>query len=157
MINQITKNKIALLHEQYKTLSADKTDVLKEIALAEIPEAVYHSNAIENSTLSLADTEKILLQNTVPKNLNAREVFEAKNLAKVTGRLLQNQDKKLSVEYMIELHNILLAHIDDRIAGRFRSGKEWVRIGNHLGAKANIRTITRISTARKMDDTRNLP
>lgn len=99
--------------------------------------------AIENSTLSLADTEKILLQNTVPKNLNAREVFEAKNLAKVTGRLLQNQDKKLSVEYMIELHNILLAHIDDRIAGRFRSGKEWVRIGNHLGAKANIRTITR--------------
>lgn len=28
----------------------------------------------------------------------------------------------------------MLTHIDDKIAGRFRSGKEWVRVGNHLGA-----------------------
>ncbi len=30
--------------------------LLKEIALAEIPEMVYNSNAIENSTLTLEDT-----------------------------------------------------------------------------------------------------
>ena len=28
----------------------------------------------------------------------------------------------------------MLTHIDDKIAGRFRIGKEWVRVGNHLGA-----------------------
>jgi Fic family protein len=28
----------------------------------------------------------------------------------------------------------LLTNIDDTIAGRFRVGKEWVRVGNHLGA-----------------------
>jgi Fic family protein len=32
------------------------------------------------------------------------------------------------------LHNALLTEIDDTIAGRFRVGKEWVRVGNHLGA-----------------------
>jgi Fic family protein len=32
------------------------------------------------------------------------------------------------------LHKDLLTNIDDPIAGRFRSGKEWVRVGNHLGA-----------------------
>ena len=32
------------------------------------------------------------------------------------------------------MHKTLLTHIDDSIAGRFRIGKEWVRVGNHLGA-----------------------
>jgi hypothetical protein len=60
MINQTTKDKIEALQKQYMGLVKDNEPLLKEIALAEIPEMVYNSNAIENSTLTLEDTEKIL-------------------------------------------------------------------------------------------------
>jgi hypothetical protein len=78
MINQATKLKLEKLQKQYSRLFRGKEKVLREISLAEIPESVYNSNAIENSTLSLEDTEKILLQNSIPKELNIREVYEAK-------------------------------------------------------------------------------
>ena len=126
--------KIERLHGLYRELCLGQELALKELAMAEIPEMVYNSNAIENSTLSLEDTEKILLENIVPKKANTREVYEAKNLAKITEYLLQNPDLKLSIDLILNLHKILLSNIDDSIAGRFRSGKEWVRVGNHLGA-----------------------
>src|SRR5215475_6106936 len=106
MMNQITKLKLAKLQKQYSMLSKGKEKVLREIFLAEIPESVYNSNAIENSTLSLENTEKILLQNSVPKELNIREVYEAKNLAKVMEMLL-GKKQKLSVDLILHLHKIL--------------------------------------------------
>lgn len=57
--------------------------MLKEITLAEIPEMVYNSNAIENPTLSLEDTGKILAGASLGRKVNVREVYEAKNLAKL--------------------------------------------------------------------------
>ncbi|MGB3197157.1 MAG: hypothetical protein WBB17_05455 [Saprospiraceae bacterium] len=50
MINQTTRDKIEALHQQYMYLAKGNEFLLKEIALAEIPEMVYNSNAIENST-----------------------------------------------------------------------------------------------------------
>jgi len=137
MINQATKLKLAMLQKQYNRLSKGKERVLREIFLAEIPESVYNSNAIENSTLSLENTEKILLQNTIPKELNIREVYEAKNLAKITEMLL-GKKQKLSIDLILHLHKILLQDIDNSIAGRFRKGKEWVRVGNHIGANPDF-------------------
>ncbi|MDR1941524.1 MAG: hypothetical protein LBQ47_04285 [Endomicrobium sp.] len=84
MINKITKNKIKYLFKKYKELSKGKKKVLYDIAIAKIPEAAYNSNAIENSALTLEDTEKILLQDIIPKGTNAKEIYEAKNLAKIT-------------------------------------------------------------------------
>lgn len=134
MIYQPIRDKIELLQKQYAELSKGNEKLLKEIALAEIPEMVYNSNAIENSTLTLEDTEKILAGGDLNRKVSVREVFEAKNLAGITESLLENPDRKLTVKLILELHKALLTHIDDRIAGRFRSGKEWVRVGNHLGA-----------------------
>lgn len=134
MINQTTKNKIEALHQQYINLATGNEPLLKEIALAEIPEMVYNSNAIENSTLSLEDTEKILAGSSLERKVNVREVFEAKNLAKLTETLLEKNKSKFNIKLILGLHKTLLTHIDDKIAGRFRSGKEWVRVGNHLGA-----------------------
>jgi Fic family protein len=48
--------------------------------------------------------------------------------------LLEKDQHPLSLELILGLHKSLLTNIDDAIAGRFRSGKEWVRVGNHLGA-----------------------
>ena len=88
MINQTTKDKIQLLHRHYLNVTKGNESVLKEITLAEIPEMVYNSNAIENSTLSLEDTEKILAGGSIDRKVNVREVYEAKNLAKLTESLL---------------------------------------------------------------------
>jgi Fic family protein len=137
MINQTTKLRLEKLRKQYNKLSSGNEKILRDIFLAEIPESVYNSNAIENSTLSLENTEKILLQNTIPKELDIREVYEAKNLAKVMEMLL-GKKQKLSLDLILNLHKTLLHGIDDSIAGRFRRGKEWVRIGNHIGANPDF-------------------
>ncbi len=134
MIYQATKDKIAALQAKYKALSKGNEALLKEIALAEIPEMVYNSNAIENSTLTLEDTEEILEGGELQRKVSIREVFEAKNLANITESLLKKNNQKLTVKLILDLHKTLLTNIDDSIAGRFRSGKEWVRVGNHLGA-----------------------
>lgn len=134
MINQTTINRLDELKRKYLLLLPGNEDLLKEISLTEIPEMVYNSNAIENSTLTLEDTEKILIGNELPRAVNIREVFEAKNLAQITEMLLAKPKQKQSVKLILSLHKLLLSNIDDNIAGRFRSGKEWVRIGNHLGA-----------------------
>lgn len=95
---------------------------------------VYNSNAIENSTLTLEDTEDILLRDTIKKDQDIREVYEAKNLAKITEYLLENSDKKFNAELILHLHKMLLTGINDYWAGRFRQGKEWVRVGAHVDA-----------------------
>ena len=134
MINQTTKDRIEELHKQYLNLAKGNETVLKEITLAEIPEMVYNSNAIENSTLSLEDTEKILAGGSLERKVIVREVYEAKNLAKLTESLLEKNKTILNTKLILSMHKILLTDIDDNIAGRFRVGKEWVRVGNHLGA-----------------------
>jgi Fic family protein len=134
MINQTTKDRIEELNKQYLNLAKGNETVLKEITLAEIPEMVYNSNAIENSTLSLEDTEKILSGGSLDRKVNIREVYEAKNLAKLTESLLEKPISLLNNKLILSMHKTLLTDIDDNIAGRFRSGKEWVRVGNHLGS-----------------------
>jgi Fic family protein len=134
MINQTTKAKLEELHRQYVSLVQGNESVLKEIALAEIPEMVYNSNAIENSTLSLDDTERILAGNDLSRKVSVREIYEAKNLAQLTKGLLEKRNHAFTIKNILHMHKGLMMHIDDAIAGRFRTGKEWVRVGNHLAA-----------------------
>ncbi len=134
MINQTTNDKLKKLQDQFNKLAKGKDDLLKEIAIAEIPEMVYNSNAIENSTLTLEDTENILSGGTIGRTVSVRELFEARNLAKITENLLDEPKQKLRVNLILKLHKMLLTNINDNIAGRFRSGNEWARVGNHLGA-----------------------
>lgn len=138
MINQTTKDRIARLAEQYKLLALSKPEAVHEIAISEIPEMVYNSNAIENSTLTLKDTEDILLRDSIKKDNDIREIYEAKNLARIIESLLENPYQAITVDSMLSLHKILLTGIKDGWAGRFRSGKEWVRIGPHVGANPDF-------------------
>ncbi|HEY1645082.1 MAG TPA: Fic family protein [Candidatus Saccharimonadales bacterium] len=138
MINQTTKDRIAKLSTEYRKLVASHENGVREIAVAEIPEMVYNSNAIENSTLSLKDTEDILLRGTIKKDHDIREIYEAKNLANITEILLKSPRKPFSVETILDLHKILLASIHDDWAGRLRRHKEWVRVGGHVGANPDF-------------------
>ena len=55
-------NKVNSLRERYYKASVGKDALVKLISETEVAEQVYNSNAIENSTLTLEETEKILLQ-----------------------------------------------------------------------------------------------
>ena len=100
---------------------------------AEISEAVYNSNAIENSTLTLKETEKILLDMEVSRDVSVREVYEAKNLARVTGYIrTKSQESEIDKETILLLHQMLIGGINDQIAGRFRIKGEYVRVGTHV-------------------------
>jgi Fic family protein len=108
------------------------------IAEAEIPEQVYNSNAIENSTLTLEETEKILLQIDLDRFVSERELFEAKNLARVTEYIDRRaKEQELIEEVILFLHKMLISNIRDEIAGRFRQGEERVRVGTHIAPHAS--------------------
>lgn len=100
---------------------------------SELPESVYNSNAIENSTLTIEETEKILFELAVSRNVSVREVFEAKDLARVFAYIknkvtAQDPNKDL----ILFLHQMLISNIDEKIAGRFRGKNEYVRVGTHI-------------------------
>jgi Fic family protein len=115
----------------------DKQKKSKESLLAildeiELVEQVYNSNAIENSTLTLAETEKILLDQATVREVSVRELYEAKNLSNVVNYLAKRTSQKVDRELILLLHQFLIGGIDDSIAGRLRDANEYVRIGRHV-------------------------
>ncbi len=125
--------KILDLKQKYDSLKKGKDSLLNIIEEVELAESVYNSNAIENSTLTLPDTEKILLDLEVSKNYSLREVFEAKNLARVYEYIRKKKDSIiLNQETILFIHSLLLGGINDDIAGRFRKENEYVRVGKHV-------------------------
>lgn len=127
------KNKIKALKMEYDKLRGGKEALLKIIDESELSESVYNSNAIENSTLSLKETERILLDLEVSRNVSVREVFEAKNLARVTEYIKTKAvEYELTKEGILLLHKMLISNINDDFAGRFRKKGEYVRVGTHI-------------------------
>ena len=139
-------NKINSLRERYYRASIGKESLIKLISEAEIAEQVYNSNAIENSTLTLEETEKILLQIDLDRYITEREIFEAKNLARVVAYINKRaKEQELTLDVILSLHKMLISNIRDDVAGRFRRDKEFVRVGSHI-APAPQEIIERLET-----------
>jgi len=134
MVNKTSSmQKILFLRARFLKLASKKKSLLDIINDSEIAEQVYNSNAIENSTLSLEDTEKILLKIDLDKYISERELFESKNLAQVVEYTTKNaKNKELDLDLILFLHKILLSNIKDDIAWRFRKKDEWVRVWSHI-------------------------
>lgn len=132
-ITNPAKQQIAELRKQYDQLRVGKDSLLTVLDEAEIAESVYNSNAIENSTLTLKETEKILLEMELSRDVDLREVYEAKNLARVIEYIrTKTKEAELSQELILFLHQMLINTIDDNIAGRYRKQGEYVRVGTHI-------------------------
>lgn len=126
-------SKVRFLRERYYKASTGKEALIRLISEAEVAEQVYNSNAIENSTLSLEETEKILLQIDLDRFVTEREIFEAKNLARVVSYIdTRAKEQELTLEMILSLHKMLISNIRDDIAGRFRKENEYVRVGSHI-------------------------
>lgn len=134
MANKLsTFKRVQELRQRYCQCAVGKESLLTLLSEAEIAEQVYNSNAIENSTLSLDETEKILLQIDLDRYISERELFEAKNLARVVAYIdAKARDAALNSEMILLLHKMLLSNIRDDVAGRFRQSGEWVRVGTHI-------------------------
>jgi len=132
-LSQDFQSRITTLKEQYDRAKVGKESLLVLIDEAELSEGIYNSNAIENSTLTLPETEKILLELEVSRDVDLREVFEVKNLARATKYLHDNAlGKELNRDIMLLLHQILMSNIHDDFGGRFRTQGEYVRVGTHI-------------------------
>jgi uncharacterized protein with PhoU and TrkA domain len=117
------------IQREYQKAKKWKESLLEMIDGVELSESVYNSNAIENSTLTLSETEKILLDMKTTKNLHIREVYEARNLSKVIEYVrTKAKYEELSLELILLVHQILLTGINDEFAGRLRKPGEYVRV-----------------------------
>jgi Fic family protein len=127
------KKSLQDLKSNYDILKVGKDSLLELLTESELPEMVYNSNAIENSTLTLPDTEKILLDQEISRDLNLREVYEAKNLARLNEYLhTKAMVTDISADLIKLIHQMLIGVINDDIAGRFRGKGEYVRVGTHI-------------------------
>ncbi|MBU3964232.1 Fic family protein [Patescibacteria group bacterium] len=130
-------NKINSLRERYYKASIGKEALIKLINEAEIPEQVYNSNAIENSALTLEETEKILLKIDLDRFISEREIFEAKNLANVVLYIDKRaKEQEINLDVILLLHKMLISNIRDDVAGRFRKSGEYVRVGSHIAPRS---------------------
>lgn len=127
-------DRIECLFSIYKKLEKNHKKALRELDISEVPEMVYNSNAIENSTLTLEETESIIFFDKIKKDHDIREIYEAKNLVKVIEVLWKEPHERLTPELILKLHKILLNWINDHIAWRFRYWDERVRVGSHIWA-----------------------
>lgn len=126
-------NKINSLRQRYYQAFTGKDALIQLISESEVAEQVYNSNAIENSTLTLEETEKILLQIDLDRYITEREIFEAKNLARVVIYIDKKaKEQELNLEMILFLHKMLISNIRDDIAGRFRKENEFVRVGSYI-------------------------
>lgn len=124
---------IADLRAEYCRIAVGQEALLKLINEAEITEQVYNSNAIENSTLTLEETEKILQKIELNRYISERELFEAKNLAQVVSVIeTKAQAQELNLEMICQLHEMLLLNIRNEVAGRLRVMNEHVRVGSYI-------------------------
>jgi len=134
-LSKLYQDKLAELKSSYDTLKQEKSALLAILDQAEVPESVYNSNAIENSTLTLKETEKILLEQELSRDVSLREVYEAKNLARVVDYTRKKaSEEDLSKELVLLVHQMLIGGIDDDIAGRFRKKGEYVRVGAYVAS-----------------------
>ncbi len=133
MLTKKQQNKIEELKQEFNNLKQGKESLLELLFEAELPESVYNSNAIENSTLTISETEKILMEMEVSRDVSVREVFEAKNLARVF-EYIRKKIKTLEIDkdLILFLHQMLMTGINDDIAGRLRKTGEYVRVGTHV-------------------------
>ena len=131
--NKVYRDRIDELKSKYDSLKTGKESLLAIIDQNEVPESVYNSNAIENSTLTLKETEKILLEQELSRDVSLREVYEAKNLARVVDYTRNKaKESELSKKLILLIHLMLIGGIGDEIAGRFRDDGEYVRVGNYI-------------------------
>jgi Fic family protein len=102
-------------------------------------EAVYHSNAIAGSRLTRKDTENALKGGKV-RGKKLFEVLEAVNLKNALEYMIETVKPgfKISEDYILKLHSLVMYNFHDKHPGRYRNGVVNVTLKmKHFIAKVN--------------------
>ncbi|MBQ3306223.1 Fic family protein [Candidatus Saccharibacteria bacterium] len=118
-INRL-RTEIQTLGEEYHKLVEADPQGFSKILRRELPEAVYNSNAIEGSTLTLKEVKSIIIKGKVERAASVKEIYRAKNLSLAADLAYENLDQRLSVLLILELHKKFLSGVNDVAAGQFR-------------------------------------
>ena len=97
-------------------------------------ERVYNSNKIEGSTLTLGETRLILQKQTYIDVQKKREAREALNLGEAVRKieqLLESEGAWHDVSRFLEVHEILMKGVNDRITGVLRNRDVMIRGAKH--------------------------
>jgi Fic family protein len=124
MVTLTVLDRLTRARLQFESLRQGKEDLLRGLDESEIPEAVFHSNAIEGSTLTLDETERVLAGGKIDRPVSDREIEEAKNLGRVLQLICADHTEPLNLERIRTVHGMLLDQIDEPSAGRFRNERE---------------------------------
>ncbi len=93
----------------------------------------YISNSIEGNPLSLPEVTNLLLGDRVPANRDEKEVMNYFDLLKTLPKLA---NKPLSLQTITNLHQQLLAGVDNEIAGTVRNKR--VIVGSYLTTQGEL-------------------
>jgi fido (protein-threonine AMPylation protein) len=88
---------------------------------------IQGTTSIEGNTLTLQQTQDLLIDGLMPKNKSLREINEVQNFKKVKTY----RDKyrgKVSIDFIRTLHSLIMSNIDIQSAGTFRRTDEvWIQ------------------------------
>ncbi|MCK4443253.1 MAG: Fic family protein, partial [Thermoplasmata archaeon] len=89
---------------------------------------VHGTTYIEGNTLTIREARNLLTHGITPKGKSLREIFEVQNYKKVL--LYRNSYKgKVTIEFIKELHSIIVDNIDLESAGLFRRTDDFGIVG----------------------------
>lgn len=88
-----------------------------------ILQVTYHSNAIEGSRMTIKETQKALLGQSV-SGKEPFEVFEAVNHRNAFLEMMSviRPQFKITEEYILKLHSIVMYNFHNKLPGRYRTG-----------------------------------
>ncbi len=90
----------------------------------------YHSNAIEGSTLSLAETRLIIEENLSVEGHTITELLEARNHGEAYDLLQRMAQKDITLETVLKLHAVLMEKLLAK-PGELRDGMVYIRGSNY--------------------------
>ena len=121
MLNLIKKNFQA---DWIRLPESVKEKELEEIAIA----FTYNTNAIEGSTITLAEAREIIHDKIAP-NKPLRDVREAETHSKIFLEMLKKKEK-ITESLLLKWHKDIFEETKEDIAGKFRT--YLVRVGSYL-------------------------
>ncbi len=121
-----------MIHKLKNSFRKDPIKILKEDqAVREkfFLEMTYNSNAIEGSRMTLKET-RAAIKGEIVKGKNMYEQFEAINHNNALLYMLEaiNPNFKITEEFILRLHSIVMYNFNDKLPGKYRTG--FVNITN---------------------------
>ena len=84
----------------------------------------HHSTAIEENTLTQAETISILIHNFIPRDMSEREYYEVKNYRKAFNTLLE-ADRKITTELIKKYNKYIMENLHD-LNGKFKTTQNLI-------------------------------